>query len=108
MHSVKRKDHVKLLREKRASRPEIYTQMSKNRLQNTQWFEAQQIDIHNTSPHENIEAIQLIIQNNSKIISGIVTVRRPSNPKWISPDFIVLRISLTVFILTLLWWRRAF
>ena len=78
-------------------------QMSKNRLQNTQWFEAQQIDIHNTSPHENIGAIQLITQNNSKIISSIITVRRSSNPRWISPDFIVLRISLTVFILSLRW-----
>ena len=26
-------------------------QMSKNRLQNTQWFEAQQIDIHNRFAH---------------------------------------------------------
>ena len=76
-------------------------QMSKNRLQKAQWFEAQQIDIHNTSPHENIGAIHLIIQNNSKIISSIITVKRLSNPRWILPDFIVLRISLTVFILTL-------
>ena len=101
MHFVNKKEHVKRLREKLASRQEIYMQMSSNRFQNAQWFEGQQIDIHNTSPHKNIGAIQLIIQNNSKIISGIVTVRRPSNPRWISPDFIVLRISLTVCILTL-------
>ena len=101
MHSINRKEHVKRLRENPASRQEIYMQMSKKRSQNTQWIEAQQIDIHNTSPQENIGAIQLIIQNHSKIISGIVTVRRPPNPRWISPDFIDLRISLTVFILTL-------
>ena len=46
MHSVDRKEHVKRLREKRASKQGVYMQMSKNRLQNTQWFEAQQIDIH--------------------------------------------------------------
>ena len=71
------------------------------RLQNTQWFEVQQIDIHSTSPHENIGAIQFIIPINSKIISGSVTVRRPFNSKWISPGFIVLRINLTALILTL-------
>ena len=101
MHTVDKKEHVKRLREKRASRQGVSVQMSKNKLQNTQWFEAQQIDIHHTSPHENIGAIQLNIQNNSKIISSIIMVRRPSNPRWISPDFIVLRISLTVFILIL-------
>ena len=47
MHSVDRKEHVKRIREKRASRQEVYMQMNKNRLQNTQWFGAQQIDIHN-------------------------------------------------------------
>ena len=47
MHSVNRKEQVKRLREKRASRQEIYMQMSKTRLQNTQWFEAQKFDIHN-------------------------------------------------------------
>ena len=101
MQCTDRKEHVKRLCEKRASRQGVYMQMSKNRLQNTQWFEVQQIDIHNTSPHENTGAKQLIIQNNSKIISSIITVRRPFNPRWISSDFIVLRISLTVFILTL-------
>ena len=47
MHSVDRKKHVKRLREKRASRQGVSAQMSKNRLQNTQGFEAQQIDDHN-------------------------------------------------------------
>ena len=46
MHSVNRKEQVKQLREKRASRQEIYMQKSKTRLQNTQWFEAQQFDTH--------------------------------------------------------------
>ena len=34
MHSADRKEHVKRLREKRASRQGVYMQMSKNRLQN--------------------------------------------------------------------------
>ena len=47
MHSVDKKEHVKRLREKSASRQGVSVQMSQNSLQNTQWFEAQQIDIHN-------------------------------------------------------------
>ena len=48
MYSIDRKEHVKRLREKRASRHGMYMQMSKNRLQNRQWFETQQIDMHNS------------------------------------------------------------